>query len=328
MEGRTLAQWIKEIPSRDRSKGDHAIRMVVGFGPDRAIEAAPALIHELKERGSLASMDGIDAMAALGFILGGAADPDPAIVKDAVAVLSKLLADRQSLVRQRAAEALGKIGPAAHSAIPLLLGVIRDPNSWETRQAAAAALGSIALDRNGKTPPPPEVIDRLKRTLTDPAGAVRLAAVKALAALAAAAQPEEKLDVLRSIQATAASKTEEPVVRIWALLGVMYVSNEVGEEHVTAIAAFLKHPDMSARTHAANALAFIGPKAKTAIPALVAVLDDKDEVVLAAVDALARLSTEPLPALQELSGDTNRSAAIRQAAQHAVDLITGKSAQK
>jgi HEAT repeat protein len=328
MEGKTLAQWIKEIPSRDHSKGDHAIRMVLGFGPDRAIEAAPAMIHALKER---IPVDGIDAMMALGFILGAAAEPDPEIVRDAVAVLSKLLADRQSLVKQRAAEALGKIGPAAQSAMPLLLSLIRDPSSWETRQAAAAALGNIALDRNGKTPPPPDVIVRLKATLTDPAAAVRLAAVKALAALAAASPPQQKLDVLRSLQTNAVSDTEEPVVRIWALVGVMYVSNEVAAEPVAALAAFLKHPEMIARVRAANALAFVGPKAKMAIAPLLAALDDKEEVVLAAIEALARISTGPLPALpvlQEIARDVKRQPAIRQAAQRAVDSIAGKPAQK
>jgi HEAT repeat protein len=326
--GKTLPQWIKEISSKDHSKGDHAIRMALGFGPERALEAAPALIHELKRR---VPVDSVDATVALGLIVGGAAEPDPEIVRDAVAVLSRFLSDRQSLVQQRAAEALGKIGPAAQSALPPLLSLTRDPNSWEARQAATGALGNIALDHNGKAPPPPEVIARLKGTLSDPAAAVRLAAVKALASLAVASPAQQKLDVLRLIQASAASDTEEPVVRIWALVGVMHVSNEVAAAHVAALTAFLKHHDIIARVRAANALAFIGPKAKTAIRPLLAALDDKEEVVLAAIEALGRISTEPrpaLPVLQEISLDSKRPPAIRQAAQRALDIISGKPAQK
>src|SRR4051794_7569080 len=47
--GKTLEQWIKDIPSKDRSKGENAIRTVLYFPADRAYAAVPVLLAELKK---------------------------------------------------------------------------------------------------------------------------------------------------------------------------------------------------------------------------------------------------------------------------------------
>src|SRR6516225_7141660 len=55
--GKTIEQWIKEIPSKDRSKGENAIRTVLMFGPDRAYDAVPVLMAELKKHPNVIILD-------------------------------------------------------------------------------------------------------------------------------------------------------------------------------------------------------------------------------------------------------------------------------
>src|SRR5205807_963510 len=104
------------IPSKDRSKGENAIRTVLVFGADRAYDAVPALIKELKRHRSFVQVDvsiRVNATMSLGAILGSTTKADTAVVKDAVSVLNQMLGDSQFIVKYRAAEALGKIGAAA-----------------------------------------------------------------------------------------------------------------------------------------------------------------------------------------------------------------------
>src|SRR5713226_1721488 len=46
--GKRVDQWISEIPSKDRSKGENALRTVLLFGPDQAYGAVPVILKELK----------------------------------------------------------------------------------------------------------------------------------------------------------------------------------------------------------------------------------------------------------------------------------------
>src|SRR5262249_49160612 len=80
--GKSIAQWIEEIPSKDRSKGENVIRTVLLFHPDVAYPAVPVLIKELKKHnpnGPTVDISiRVNAVIALGVILGegGANDPD------------------------------------------------------------------------------------------------------------------------------------------------------------------------------------------------------------------------------------------------------------
>lgn len=149
--------------------------------------AVPALVAVLSGEDS---SNRISAAIALGSILEaspispGGADPLPA----AVAALARSLGDLHLSVRQEAAQALGRIGPAAAAAIPALIAVLElddDGNSdssvhryaaWSlgqmgklalpavpalrrcydndpdpfTRKAAAAALGKLGVAPTGK----------------------------------------------------------------------------------------------------------------------------------------------------------------------------------
>jgi hypothetical protein len=325
--GKSVEQWIKEIPSKDRSKGETAIQTVLLFGPERAQEALPVLIAELKRHTSFVTVDvsiRVNATLAVGVLLSGAKNPEPELVKDAVLVLNRMLGDNQEIVKYRAAEALGKLGPVARSSIPLLLNALRDPNTWKTRQAAAAALGFIALD---KSDVPATVSEGLLKALNDPASQVRVAALQSLANLGRLNREKKKAQILGIILGKAQSDPEASV-RIWAHMGAMNIAEKVSDQHVSAIAGMLTGNDVSGRIQAAQALSIIGARAKKAVPRLIAALNDShDDIVMACLMALASMkedAAKALPALRTLAKDTSRHPAICQAAQHTIDVISGK----
>jgi len=131
IKGKTVEQWIKEIRSKDPSKGEEAIRTILLFHPDVAYEAVPVLIKELKRHNNGPTVDisiRVNAVIALGVILGegGANDPEPKVVDEAVTLLMRHFTDGQLIVKNRAAQALGRIGPAAKPAIPKLMAATKD----------------------------------------------------------------------------------------------------------------------------------------------------------------------------------------------------------
>lgn len=98
--------------------------------------------------------------------------------------LLRQLRHRDESLRLRAAKALGKLGPAAKSAVPLLTAALGDEDA-DVRHAALAALRLV----QPKVRPGDAEANALALDLQDPDPANRLRAVKALAALGAAAGP-------------------------------------------------------------------------------------------------------------------------------------------
>jgi HEAT repeat protein len=350
--GKTLEQWIKEIPSLDRSRGENAIRTVLAFGPDRAFEAVHVLVAELKRQThGNARLDvsiTVNAAIALGEILGGAEKPDPDVVNDAVKVLVILLRDPQAIVRYRSAEALGKIGRRAKPAIGPLLSLLRDkayPSSWESRQAAATALGFIALDRDGKTGPSAEVVKGLYQALSDTSFQVRLAAIRSMTFVGTPANTSEKdRDAFLGYLKKATLEKEDPTVRVWAHMAIMSISHSMDIGDVKAICGMLKHREMAGRVQAAQALAICGASAfaddaqikernvlKSSIQPLIRSLDDKEPMVaLNCIIALTKMGKEgkkAIPALREISRDMKRPEGLRQAAIQAADFLSGTTVQ-
>src|SRR5262245_12548787 len=152
--GKTLDQWIKEIPSADRSKGEIAIKTIISaFPPKQAYAAVPALLSELRKHSLGAAVVDlsvrINCTIALGAIPHSVEDRDPKHVKEAVSLLQGQIADTQpqAILRYRAIQALGSIGPDAKPAMNAILLRVTDPLTWEIREAACAALGRIAQDK-------------------------------------------------------------------------------------------------------------------------------------------------------------------------------------
>lgn len=97
----------------------------------------------------------------------------PAI--DALPVLIQMTRDKEATVRGNAAEAIGDIGPTAAAGIPALVESLDDPVA-RVRHHAVRSLGYIG-------PAASESLPHVKRLLEDPDDSVRQEAQKALAAI-------------------------------------------------------------------------------------------------------------------------------------------------
>ncbi len=185
INGKTLDQWIALISGKDRSLTELALQAIVAYPPNISKKALPDLIEELKKHTSLKPIDmsvRTNIPIPLAAILASQEKPDAKQVEETVAVLRKMGQDPQAIVKLRAVQALGQMGPLAKDAIPDLVRTLNDPlsQSWELRHAAVTSLGTTAFDPKGAAPPQNVVDALLKHGLHDPALKVRLATINSL----------------------------------------------------------------------------------------------------------------------------------------------------
>jgi HEAT repeat protein len=166
VNGKVLDEWIKLIDNPDRSKTEMAIQAIVSYPPEVAKKAVPTLLKELQKHKpafneSIDMSVRVNGCIAIGMILGSVKEPDKQQLADAVKVLRAMLKDDQVIVKFRAAQAAAQLGPRAHETIPELAKLVQDPSTWETRNAAAIALGIVALE------PPPAKDKEPKKDIKD-----------------------------------------------------------------------------------------------------------------------------------------------------------------
>ena len=168
--------------------------------------------------------------------------------------------DGVEMAHTSAAAALGKIGPLARDAVPVLIQTLFDKEG-KVRLAAARALGGIGQRARGALP-------ALVNALIDPKEAVRKAAAEGLAAIDAAwsSRPEAAAlvpDFVKRLR-------QGPEVRSLAAEALA----ALGAAAVTAVAAALASEDRVVRETAANILGRIGPAARNAASVLRQALQD------------------------------------------------------
>ncbi|HEX4149354.1 MAG TPA: HEAT repeat domain-containing protein, partial [Pirellulales bacterium] len=256
----------------------------------------------------------------------------------ALAPLVEATKDSDPGVRREALLALGEIGPEAASAVPAMVVALDDKKS-AVRAAAAFALGKLgpaAKDAIGPLKKKAADQDSLLRTISvwslariEPSNsAFRNLAMPVLLESLASKNPRVRS---AAIHALADLRTGDDRV-IPALIGALKdgdtsVSNvayralaDLGETAVSALSAALGKPET--RELAALSLAHIGPKAKAAVPALVAALDDPAphvrRVVLTALAAVGpeagHLAAGPVAKRLDMDTDVR----VRQAAAFAL----------
>jgi HEAT repeat protein len=177
--------------------------------------------------------------------------------KPAVAVIPSALQNHQ--LRGAAAELVMNIGPEAKDTIPALRPLLDDPDAW-LRWGAVDALGGIGPEARGaKT--------ALIKALADPEYGVRHRAATALARLGAN-------DAAVAEALARALKDPSAFVRVKAALALVKVDATRAQEAVAALRAALADADDGGT--AAAALGELGPAARDAAPALVALLKDRE----------------------------------------------------
>ena len=185
---------------------------------------------------------------------------------EAVPVLCELLVDQRGTswnsaeVRCQAAEVLVRIGAPAHSAAPVLLRAIKDPDPM-VRSVAATALAAVET-------PADQAVPALMNLLDEEFQNTRILAARALSVYRADASPA--LD--RLVRLLSDPKLDSELR--WNAARTLGKMGPAGEPAISVLVEHLKDETATVREHSAEALGDIGPGAAESVPALIAVLND------------------------------------------------------
>jgi HEAT repeat protein len=252
---------------------------------------------------------------------------EPKVKADAVRYLTPLLRDQQAILRYRAVVALGSAGPDARAAIEQILFMLRDNATWESREAAATALGLIAHDPvNG---PSLEVLKYLYALLNDRAYKVRMAAVHSLSLLGPSnANDKELVDNYVAALLPIAQKDPELSLQIWARVAIIGATKDFKAAYINPIAKHTESSDPVVRLQAVQALGTLGTNAKSTVPVLINSLADPDaSVQMAAIWAVGRMESSAinaLPLLNTIMEIPNIPDYVKNAAKESAEKIKGK----
>jgi HEAT repeat protein len=258
-----LAHLIGRLKHENSYVRELAAQALLALPP--APDVAPALWEKAFE-----SMDettarhALDALASLG----------------APAVPRLINALKYEGLRGGVADVLGHIGPPAAPATMALAGLLAD-KSPEIVHQATLALANIGP---GAKEAVPDLIKSLQEGADTTSAATDAAyALGRIGPQAAAAEPALSKLLKNSDQTLA-------LVSAWALTQIRPASADVAAKTLPVLIAGLSSPQPISRQSAAEALANLGPLAKSAVPALQKAAADKDKNVSAtAAKALAAI---------------------------------------
>jgi HEAT repeat protein len=290
--GKTIDQWIKELKDADPSVRVRAAQNIPYFDPKDAQKAVPTLVERLKN-------DTDTAMRVNSCLAIGSIGVDEANLSKAIEALTQRLREEgQHIVRFHAAVCLSRMGTDARSAIPQLAAETKDQGSWEIRRAAIMALQ--AAGRDSQNGPDMRAVNAVVGALSDHSAQVRLAAASALGALGRPRLPADRTKVESALRGM--FKDKDKSVVIWSYVSLMAIEDNTAEDHLIALAKFLKPSfDMYVRIEAAQALGTMKARAKSRVGDLADQLDDKEpQVAAAAALALGNIGPPSLTALSQL----------------------------
>jgi|GEM_PF-1232651 len=210
--------------------------------------------------------------------------------ESSTAVLCDAVNHPQEDVRKEAMKALGKLGQAAESAVPVLIGVLRSNDALKVE--AMSALGSIGSGAQAAIP-------ELALLLGDEFR-VSMAAKQALAKI------DPNADVLEILAAAAQSNDLTTAVRAAKALGGMSAQ---ASNVVPVLIEQLQSPEPEVVAAAVTALGSMGKAGHQAIPTLVALIGSNvPNVRIAVVNTLGTMKAEEelvIPNLAKALEDAN-----------------------
>lgn len=285
------------LEDEDAFMRELAVWTIGTIGPD-AKAAVPKLIPLLGDENEDIRLR---ASVSLGHIGHGAV---PQIVQ--------ALRHKNKTVRYWSAYALERMGPQAKPAVETLVEVLANDDDFDTRGAAASALGAIGPDARAASA-------ALASALKDREPRVRILAAEALvriekkpdAALALLGKELQKNKLanfrkesaeaigrlgalgkpfLETLRGALADKDTD--VRIAAADALWLVTKQT-DEALPVLCEAIKDVDADSRRSAGDALGRIGPAAKAALPVLARALKDEDDKVRkAAAQAMRKIDAE------------------------------------
>ncbi|HEX3414938.1 MAG TPA: HEAT repeat domain-containing protein [Stellaceae bacterium] len=170
-----------------------------------------------------------------------------AAAAEAIPLLTEAL--RDAILRRRAVDALGRIGPAAAETVPLLTEALRDADE-PVRRRAAEALGQIG----------PAAIPALTEALRDADEAVRVGAARALGKICLGKIGSAAAEVVPAL--TEALRDPDRDVR-WRAAYSLGLIGPAADKAIPVLTEALRDADEAIRQAAAEAIGKIGPAANT-----------------------------------------------------------------
>ncbi len=199
-----------------------------------------------------------------------------------VPVLAKALHAGETAKREAAADVLGRLGPPARPAVPALIEALRD-KSAAVALTAAMALAQVDATRGGAA------VQLLADSLDMPGAALALANIG----------PEARAAVPALIAALKLSKDtpDQELIRFYARLALA----RIGRPAVPALIEALKDQREGVAPLAGEALGWVLPPPKEAVPALRAALQKDRRHAAVYAHALGQLGPLARPAVPELT---------------------------
>jgi hypothetical protein len=196
----------------------------------------------------------------------------------------------------------------------------------EVRLALVSGLAALAPDKEKKGEPQKQLVNIIYKAIGDKEPVVRMEVLQALAHLKMGTfDPLNYMALLDQ----AAKRDTDPLVQLNAYSWIFPLL-KAGEKQVygKALGSMLNNANPPVKVETCKVIGHIGEDAAATLPDLIKGLNDKDqEVVHWCIFALGHLekSGQPaLPILERIVTTSTLSADVRETAQDAINIITGK----
>ncbi len=313
---KSLKSWIIDLTSKDASVRDFALTAIPNYGSSTS-EAIPAVIDRCLDPDAGVRVKAVMALSVLEIL-----DKDISRTVDALA--RRAQEDPQAQVRYLAINALQRFDPVdARRTIAALVEASKYPNSFEVRRVALIALVKFGMDKT--TGPDAKAVNAALVALKDTAIPVRYAAITAIALLGKPNNPVVSAGVDKAL--TELANGNDKIFAIWAKVGLANQDVLSAATHVKFLSQMLKQSDLQVKLEAMRAISVIGPLAKSTVPDLIDLLEDKENwVVFNACLTLGSLNVEAREAkdpLTKLLAKKDLYEPVKQAATNALESIKG-----